>query len=424
MTEPDRFSRLSPPQRSGNGFAQGSRVHGARIPPRPSRLEHPRPSLDRSAAATLGRRNLSVPRRRRRIPPRLVGVLAMAIWVPVGAAAQRRAEVEIEREGRTMSRVEVYDGAVPVLRAERELDSAPLQRLGLRMPGAVLDVDGYVAVFVEDRPDRTDVGTAFEVGRGVPMLGGSLERGEDRFAGLYLKLRGANAEIAGGGGRLNGDLVGHGALYVKGARWSAAAGGSRGPHGMDYAHFAATWHPVQRGTAPGARLIAERGSGNRYFAELMLVDRADFNHFAVWGQYGMDQWPHRKAFEAVGDITRYVRPPTFLHGYTSGALAVSGGYEVIDGEREFTIDVRGFPLRALLSLSGTSDEAVRSGLSGYVVGRVLPTIMLGGYRNGRAGTNAWVGEIGFPPFSVYFEAPTRHGVDPYLFVQYGRELPF
>ena len=358
------------------------------------------------------------------IRPYLAGALAIATWTPAGAAAQRRAELEIEREGRTMSRIEVYNGAVPVLRAERELHGAPLQRIGIRLPGTVPGVDGYVSLFLEGRPDRTDVGTAFEVGRGVPMLGGSIERGDDRFAGLYLKLRSPNAEIAAGGGELNGDLIGHGALYVKGARWSATAGGSRGQFGVDFAHFAATWHPVQRGTAPGARLIAERRSGDRYFAELMLVDRADFNHFAVWGQYGMDQWPHRKAFEAVGDIMRYVRPPSFLHGYTSGTAAVSGRYELTDGVREFTLDVRVFPLRALPSLSGESEEVVRSGLSGYIVGRVLPTIMVGGFRNIRAGTNTWVGEIGFPPLSAYFEAPTREGVDPYVFVQYRQELPF
>ena len=361
---------------------------------------------------------------RRRTRSRLALALAFAVWAPAGAAAQRWAEVEIEREGRTMSRIEVHDGTVPLLRAERELHGAPLQRIGLRLPGSLLAADGYLALFLEDRPDRTDVGTAFEVGRGVPLLGGSIERGTDRFAGLYLKLRHPDAEIAAGGGNLNGDLVGHGALYVKGARWSAAVGGSRGRDGVDLAHLAATWHPERRGTAPGARLIAERRSRERYFAEVMLVDRADFNHFAVWGQYGMDEWPHRQAFEAVGDITRYVRPPVFLHGYTSGAAAVSGRYEVSDGASEFTLDVRVFPMRALRSLSGGAEEVVRSGLSGYIVGRVLPTIMLGGFRKTRAGASTWVGEIGLPPLSVYFEAPTQQGVDPYVFVQYRQELPF
>ena len=106
-------------------------------------------------------------------------------------------------------------------------------------------------------------------------------RGDDRFAGLYLKLRWPNVEIGAGGGARNDDFIQHGALYVKGARWSAALGGAHGANGVDYEHFAATWHPTRRGGAPGMRLIAERRSADRYQAELMFTDRATFNHFAV-----------------------------------------------------------------------------------------------------------------------------------------------
>ena len=359
------------------------------------------------------------------VHPCITALLVAAAWAPASAAAQRRAELELERRDlRTTSRIEVYDGTVPVLRAERELDDDPFQRLGVRIPGSVLDVDGYVSLFLEDRSDRTDFGAAFEIGRGVPMLAGSVERGEDHYAGLYLKLRSPDAEIAFGGGDRNGDAIGHAALYVKGARWSAALGGARGSHGVDFGHFAATWHPTQRGAAPGARLRADRRGGDRYYTEFMVADRANFDHFAVWGQFGMDQFPHRKTFEAVGDITRYVRPPRLLHEYTSGAGVLTGRYEVRNGIREITLDARVFPARAFSRLRPERRQVARAGLSGYIVRRVLPTIMVGGFRMTRAGANTWVGEIGFPPISFYAEVPTREGAHPYVFVQYRRTLRF
>ena len=363
----------------------------------------------------------------RRLSPRrcVAALLVAAAWAPSPAVAQRSAELEIERKYlRTTSRIEVYDGTVPVLRAERELDDDPFQRVGIRIPGSALGVDGYVSLFLEDRPDHTDFGAAFEIGRGIPMLGGSVERGDDRYAGLYLKLRSPDAEIAFGGGDRNGNAIGHAALYLKGARWSAAFGGARGSLGVDLGHFAATWHPTQRGAAPGARFRADRRSGDRYYTELMVVDRANFNHFTVWGQFGMDQFPHRKTFEAVGDITRYVLPPRLLHEYTSGAGVLTGRYEVTNGIREITLDARVFPVRAFSRLSSERRQVTRTGLAGYIVGRVLPTIMVGGFRRTRAGTNTWVGEIGFPPISIYAEAPTQEGAHPYLFVQYRQELPF
>src|SRR5688500_8451969 len=100
---------------------------------------------------------------------------ALALWAPASAAAQRRAEVEIERRQRTLSRLEVYDGAIPVLRAERELEDDPSLRAALRIPASAVGLDGYASLFLEDRPDTTEVGGAFELGRGVAMLGGSIE---------------------------------------------------------------------------------------------------------------------------------------------------------------------------------------------------------------------------------------------------------
>ncbi|MSR35479.1 MAG: hypothetical protein EXR95_02375 [Gemmatimonadetes bacterium] len=345
---------------------------------------------------------------------------------PGAAAGQHRAELEVEREkGATTSRVELYDAAFPLLRAEREqADGATTHRLGVQLPGRALGLDGYLSMFLEDRPDRTALGATFEVGRGVPMIGGSIERDDDRYTGAYLKLRRPNAELAFGGGRRDSSWVEHGAVYVKGARWSAAIGGARGDNGVDFEHFAASWHPLQRGGGPGARLIAERRSSERYFTELMIADRANFNHFSVWGQYGMDQWPHRKTFEAVDDIMRYVRPPIFDHQYTVGVGVVGGRYEVRNGTEQVTLDGRFYPIRLVHRTAPTQPPDPRTGVRGYVIDRILPAIMLGGFREMNAGTTTWVGQIDFPPFSLYGESPMRTGAQPYLFVQYRQGLPF
>jgi hypothetical protein len=352
---------------------------------------------------------------------RFPALLALALCAAPPATAQVRAELEVERRVGTLSRIEVYDGALPILRAERELEDAALQRAALRLPASLLGLDGYGSVFFEDRTDTTEWGAAFELGRGLPALGGSVERGPDRFAGLYLKLRRPNVEIAVGGGDRNGDAIGHGALYLRGPRWSVGAGGARGPGGVDFQHLAATWHPVQRGAAPGGRFIAERRAADRWFAELMLTDRAGFNHFAVWGQYGISEWPHRKTFEAADDITRYVRPPIFLHGYTTGALAVSGRYQRTFDTRELTLDARVFPVRGLRYGADPATPA-RGGVRGYLADQVLPSLMVGAFRRTRARTTTWVGEIGLPPFGLYVEAPTQPGARTYLFVQYRQGL--
>ena len=356
-----------------------------------------------------------------RIPIFVATLLASLAPGPV--AAQVRGELEMERRDRTLSRVELFHGATPVLRVEREIEDDPLLRASARLPASVVGLDGFLSAFLVDRDSTTDLGTAFEIGKGVPMLGGSIEDGAVRYAGAYLKLRWPNLEIAAGGGDRSGDAIGHAGLYVKRSRWSAALGGASGPPGVDFQHFAATWHPVQRGGAPGARLISERRSSDRWLAEVMFTDRANFNHFAVWGQFGMGEFPHRKTFEAVDDISRYVRPPIFLHHYTSGALGMSARYQRTLDVRELTLDARVFPVRALRRGATPNPTVSRGGVGGYFADRVLPSIMVGAFRRTRAGTGSWLGEIGFPPFSVFTEIPMQSGARTYLFVQY-RHLGF
>jgi hypothetical protein len=357
------------------------------------------------------------------LPFRVAALVAVILCsLPSPASAQYRAELEVERRQRTLSRIELYDGLLPFLRAERELEEdRPLTRASLRLPASLVGLDGYAALIFGQRPDSTAWGVAFELGRGVPMLGGSVERGGDRFTGLYLKLRQPNAEIAAGGGDHNGDLIGHGALYLKGMRWSVAVGGAKGPNGVDFQHAAATWHPVERGGAPGARFISERRSADRWSGELMFTDRANFNHFATWGQFGIAEFPHRKTFEAADDITRYVRPPIFLHGYTTGALAASVRYQRTLDVYELTLDARVFPVRALRGPAAPAGDE-RGGIGGYFTERVLPSLMVGAFRRMKAESTTWVGEIGFPPFSVFTEVPMQDGAPTYLFVSYRQGL--
>lgn len=357
----------------------------------------------------------------------MLGALAAAAaFLPFPAAAQHRAELEVERdEDALTSRVEFYGIGLPWIRLERK-DSGgeSAHRAGIQLPGKLIGLDGFASLFVHAQPDRTARGASFELGRGVPMLGGSIERGVQAFSGLYVKLRSTNAELGLGGGKRDADWLQHGGLYVKGVRWSAAIGGARGPNQIDFQHFAASWHPAQRGGGPGARFTAERRNGRRYVAELLVADRTTFSHFSVWGQYGMDQWPHRKTFEAVGDMMRYVRPPIMNHGYTLGRGVVGGQWEVNGDQRELTLDGRFFPVRFLRERPAPGAAASPLAAGSYLSERVLPSVMIGGFREMSSGTSALLGEIAFPPFSIYGEAPLTDRGSAYLFAQYRVAMPF
>jgi hypothetical protein len=174
---------------------------------------------------------------------------------------------------------------------------------------------------------------------------------------------------------------------------------------------------VERGGAPGARFIAERRASDRWSAELMVTDRANFNHFATWGQFGIAEFPHRKTFEVADDITRYVRPPIFLHAYTTGAFAAKVSYLRSLSVRELTLDGRTFPVRLF-----HAQAAASQGARGYLVDRVLPSLMVGAFRKTKAKTNTFLAEVGLPPFSVYVEVPRLDGAHSYVFVQYRRGL--
>lgn len=352
-------------------------------------------------------------------------LLAATALAPGAAAAQHRAEMEIEREdGVLTSRLEFYGTGLPWFRLEREgSGDQAMNRAGVQLPARLIGLAGYASFFVDDRPARTYRGAAFELGRGVPAVGGSIERGTRAYTGLYLKLRSANAELGLGGGQRDQDWLQHGALYLKGVRWAAAVGGARGPNQIDFQHLAASWHPAVRGSGPGARFSAERRNSRRWVTELMVADRAAFNHFSVWGNYGMDQWPHRKTFEAVDDMMRYVRPPVMDQAYTAGAGIVGGKWDVNGDEREFTLDGRFFPAR-LLGAEPMPAGVPPTDSRGYLRERVLPGLMIGGYREMSSGAGALLGEIVLPPFAIYGELPLADDAISYLFVQYRAALPF
>ena len=227
--------------------------------------------------------------------------------------------------------MELLNGGLYTLRAERtQTDGAHTDRLGVRLPGSLLSLFGYLSLFLEDRPEEFAYGTNFELGSGLFAVGGSVERDEDAFTGGYLKLRSADLELGLGGGRTAQDWIGHGAVYAKGASFSVAMGGVAGP-GRALQHLAGTWHPATRGAGPGAMFASERRNGNDWFVEAFFTDRANFNHFASWGRYGLDQWPHEKTFEAVGDLMRYFRPPIMNQERTTGMGIVGGRYQVRGG---------------------------------------------------------------------------------------------
>jgi hypothetical protein len=344
-------------------------------------------------------------------------LLPVVGFLPVRASAQLTGELEVEHEdGATTSRVEVLNGGLYTLRAERtQNDGVHTDIVGVRLPGSMLSLTGYVSLFLEDRPEEFAYGTNFELGSGLIAVGGSVERDEDAYTGGYLKLRGADLELGLGGGRTAQDWIGHGAVYARGRVFSVAVGGAAGP-GRAFQHLAGTWHPVTRGAGPGAIFAAERRNGNDWFVEALLTDQANFNHFASWGRYGMDQWPHEKTFEAVGDPMRYFRPPIMNQERTTGMGTVGGRYRVRGGVGTTTIEARAFPVRIFRRLA---EEWAVAGPGGqrYVRDRVLTTVMVGAFHDIGSGTATALAQLGLPPLLIYAEVDLRGG-DPYLLIQY------
>ena len=123
--------------------------------------------------------------------------IAVAGLLPVRASAQLAGELEIERkEGATISRLELLNGGLYTLRAERtQTAGVHTDLVGVRLPGSLVSLTGYLSLFLEDRPDEFAYGTNFELGSGLIAVGGSVERDEDAFTGGYLKLRGADLEV-------------------------------------------------------------------------------------------------------------------------------------------------------------------------------------------------------------------------------------
>ena len=94
-----------------------------------------------------------------------IGVASALVW-PGEAGAQTAAELEMERDpGNTTSRLELVHDGFYFLRAEREdgLDG-DTHRIGGQLPGAMLGLDGYASLFLEDGPTSTGFGTNFELG--------------------------------------------------------------------------------------------------------------------------------------------------------------------------------------------------------------------------------------------------------------------
>ena len=352
-------------------------------------------------------------------------LVAVAGFFPVRASAQLAGELEVERkEGATTSRLELLNGGFYTFRAERtQTGGVHTDRLGVRLPGSLLSLVGYVSFFLEDRPEEFAYGTNFELGSGLIAVGGSVERDEDAFTGGYLKLRSADFEFGLGGGRTARDWIGHGALYAKGSGFSVAMGAVAGP-GRNFQHLAGTWHPATRGAGPGAMFASERRNGNDWFVEALFTDRANFNYFASWGRYGLDQFPHEKTFEAVGDPMRYFRPPIMNQERTTGMGIVGGRYRVREGVGETTLEARVFPVRIFRRMAG-EPAATDAGpeQQRYVRDRVLTSLMVGAFHDIGSGSATALAQLGLLPVLVYAEADLRGG-DPYLLIQYRAGIPF
>ena len=354
---------------------------------------------------------------------RVTTFLAVAVLIPAQGVAQLAAELEVERkDGATTSRLELLNGGVYTLRAERtQIDGVHTDRVGVRMPGSLLDLSGYVSLFVEDRPEEFAYGTNLELGRGLLAVGASVERDDGAFTGGYLKLRTVDFEVGLGGGRTAQDWIGHGAVYVKGRGFSVAMGGVAGG-GREFQHLAGTWHPESRGAGPGAMFASERRNGDDWFMEAFVTDRANFNHFASWGRYGLDQFPHEKTFEALGDPMRYFRPPIMNQERTTGMGIVGGRYRVRGGEGELTLEARAFPVRISRRLAADAGSGGAPQQQRYVRDRVLTSLMVGAFHDVGSGTTA-LAQVAFPPILMYAEVDLRGG-EPYLLIQYRSEVPF
>jgi hypothetical protein len=331
-------------------------------------------------------------------------------------------EFEVERaEDLTTSRVEWGRKGFYLLRMERRArPDDTTDRVGAQLPGSLLGLDGYVSAFLEDRSASTGVGTNFELGKGLWAVGGSLERSEAHFTGAYLKLRTVDVELAGGGGSRDGDPVWHGGVYLKGTRWSLAAGGSLGPDEAEYSHVAATWHPAvtQRGLAPGAWMTFERDGPRAYTVEVALAHGANFGHLTSWGAYGMDQWPHEKRIEALGDVMRYFLPSIRNHERSSGFGVLAAEWDVVGGAGTLTLDGRTFPLRWL------DDTPRRTGSGRRDLLRELGRdAMVGWIEPLGDGAGTLLAELRLAPVVLYLEVPTASRADPYLFVQYVLRVP-
>ncbi len=349
-----------------------------------------------------------------------VGVVAAAAGLlPTPVGAQMGSELEVERvAGATTSRVEFLGDGFYLMRAERtQGDDAWTDRVGVQLPGSLLALSGHVSLFVEDRPGRLGYGGAFELGQGVLALGGTVQRADQvAFTGGYVRLRGSDVDVGLGGGRTERDWVGHGVFYEKGTRFSVAVGGVAGP-GYALQHLSATWHPPVRGTRPGAFFTAERRSEDAWFVEAFATDRADFGYMTSWGAYGMDQWPHTRTFEAVGDVMRYVRPSIMNQDRAAGMGIAGGRIERSGGATVTTVDARVFPVRIVRRLAGNPGWADSDPDGGYLRDQVLPSLMVGAFRNVEGGSATAVGQVRLPPFLVYAEADLGGG-EPYLFIQY------
>ena len=354
---------------------------------------------------------------------RIMLVLGILLSFPAHPVfAQYGAELEVERDARaTTTRLEVLEGRFYAFRAE-QVRSAGIdtERLGISLPGPLIGLGGYASLFLERRPSLTGYGTNFELSRGPLALGGSLERARGHFTGTYVKMLGGNFDVGFGGGKRDAELIWHGAAYAKGTRFTLAAGGSVGPGDTSYQHVAGAWRPEERGRGYGAWFKVERDGPGDYLVELNFADKPTFDYRMIWGSYGMDQSPHERNFEALGDPMRYFRPSTRNHERSGGAGVLSARYEEEGGQPLLTLDAILFPFRILRGETFSSGENL-----GQASGpRNLPAELLRGlmigFAQGLHGSRdiTLMGELRLDPITLYAELETGAETNTYLFLQY------